>query len=128
MSNPAVSRCANVFVADSSRLSCQLITAALRRGRYRARVAGYATDGAGILEGLEHNEVDIAVIAVRLKEGPLAGLKVTKGIRTGSNRPSVIMILDSMEPSVVVEAFRAGASGVFSRDESFRLLCKCIHA
>jgi DNA-binding NarL/FixJ family response regulator len=29
---------------------------------------------------------------------------------------------------MVVEAFRAGASGIFSRDQSSELLCKCIHA
>jgi DNA-binding NarL/FixJ family response regulator len=29
---------------------------------------------------------------------------------------------------MVVEAFRAGASGIFSTDQSSELLCKCIHA
>ena len=29
---------------------------------------------------------------------------------------------------MVVEAFRAGASGIFSREESSELLCKCIHS
>jgi hypothetical protein len=47
-----------VFVADSSKLSCQLITAELRRGRYRARVVGFATDAAGIREGLDKVKVD----------------------------------------------------------------------
>ncbi|MGC2232183.1 MAG: response regulator transcription factor, partial [Candidatus Acidiferrum sp.] len=40
----------------------------------------------------------------------------------------VIIILDSNKPAMVVEAFRAGASGIFSRDQSSELLCKCIHA
>ena len=44
------------------------------------------------------------------------------------SKPSVIMILDSSKPTMVVEAFRAGASGIFSRDQSSELLCKCIHA
>ena len=37
-------------------------------------------------------------------------------------------MLDSIDRATVVEAFRSGASGIFCRDESFELLCKCIHA
>jgi len=36
------------------------------------------------------------------------------------------MLLDSSERNLVVEAFRAGASGVFSRDDSFELLARCV--
>jgi len=117
-----------VFIADGSRMSCQLIAAALRRGRYRTRVVGYATDAVGIREGLEKNEADVAVIGARLEEEALAGFDVTRQIRASHSKPSVIIILDSSKPTMVVEAFRAGASGVFSRDQSSELLCKCIHA
>jgi DNA-binding NarL/FixJ family response regulator len=117
-----------VFIADGSQLSCQLIAAAVRRGRYRTRVVGFATDAAGIREGLEKNEADVAVIGARLEEEDLAGFDVTREIRASSSKPNVIIILDSNKPLMVVEAFRAGASGIFSRDQSSELLCKCIHA
>jgi two-component system nitrate/nitrite response regulator NarL len=117
-----------VFIADGSQLSCQLIAAAVRRGRYRTRVVGYATDRAGIREGLEKNEADVAVIGARLEEEDLAGFDVTREILASRSKPSVIVILDSNKPKMVVEAFRAGASGIFSRDQPSELLCKCIHA
>jgi DNA-binding NarL/FixJ family response regulator len=117
-----------VFIADGSRMSCQLIAAALRRGRYRTRVVGYATDAAGIREGLQKSEADVAVIGARLEEEALAGFDVTREILASHSKPSVVIILDSSKPTMVVEAFRAGASGVFSRDQSSELLCKCIHA
>lgn len=117
-----------VFVADGSRMSCQLIAAALRRGRYRIRVVGFATDAAGIQKGLEKNDADVAVIGARLEENALAGFEVTRQVRASRSKPSVIMILDSSKAGLVVEAFRAGASGVFFRDQSSELLCKCIHA
>jgi DNA-binding NarL/FixJ family response regulator len=117
-----------VFIADGSQLSCQLIAAAVRRGRYRTRVVGYATDAAGIREGLEESEADVAVIGARLEEESLAGFDVTREIVAAGSKPSVIIILDSNKPAMVVEAFRAGASGIFSRDQSSDLLCKCIHA
>jgi two-component system nitrate/nitrite response regulator NarL len=117
-----------VFIADGSQLSCQLIAAAVRRGRYRTRVVGYATDALGIREGLEENDADVAVIGARLEDEALAGFDVTREIVASPSKPSVIMILDSNKPAMVVEAFRAGASGIFSRDQSSELLCKCIHA
>src|SRR5262249_62419185 len=39
---------------------------------------------------------------------------------------SLIVLLDGMDRTIVVEAFRAGAAGVFCRTESFEALCKCI--
>src|SRR5580704_4927340 len=117
-----------VFIADGSQLSCQLIAAAVRRGRYRTRVVGYATDAVGIRAGLVENDADVAVIGARLENEDLAGFQVTREILASRSKPSVIMILDSNKPAMVVEAFRAGASGVFSRDQSSELLCKCIHA
>jgi two-component system nitrate/nitrite response regulator NarL len=117
-----------VFIADGSQLSCQLMAAAVRRGRYRTKVVGFATDAAGIRDGLEESEADVAVIGARLEEDALAGFQVTRQIRASVSKPSVIIILDSNKPAMVVEAFRAGASGIFSRDQSSDLLCKCIHA
>jgi two-component system nitrate/nitrite response regulator NarL len=116
-----------VFIADGSRLSYQLIAAAVRRGRYRTRVVGYATDAVGIREGLEKNEADVAVIGARLEDEVLAGFDITREILASRSKPNVIIILDSNKPAMVVEAFRAGASGIFSREQSSELLCKCIH-
>jgi DNA-binding NarL/FixJ family response regulator len=117
-----------VFVADSSKLSSQLIAAELRRGRYRAKVVGLATDAAGIREGLDKFKVDVVVIGARLEDGALTGFDVTRQIRDSHDKCGVIMILDSSEATMVVEAFRAGASAVFCRDQSSELLCKRIRA
>jgi DNA-binding NarL/FixJ family response regulator len=39
----------------------------------------------------------------------------------------LVLLIDGSEPEVVVQAFRAGARGVFARSEShFERLCKCI--
>jgi two-component system nitrate/nitrite response regulator NarL len=117
-----------VFIADGSQLGCQLMAAAVRRGRYRTRVVGYATDTAGIRTGLEAHAADVAVIGARLDNEDMAGFRITREILASSKKPSIIIILDSSKPAMVVEAFRAGASGVFSRNHSSQLLCKCIYA
>jgi two-component system, NarL family, nitrate/nitrite response regulator NarL len=118
----------NVFVGDGSQLSCQLIATALRRGRYQAKVVGHATCADGVRQGLDQHEIDVAVIGARLEDGAMAGLNLTRQICTTHARLNVVMILDSTNSTTVVEAFRAGASGIFSRDQSSDMLCKCIHA
>ena len=128
LKSPGHSGAVRVFIADGSQLSCQLIAAAVRRGRYRTRVVGYATDAAGIREGLEEHEADVTVIGARLEGKDLAGFNVTREILAAHSKPKVIVILDSDKPDIVVEAFRAGANGIFSRDQSSELLCKCIYA
>jgi two-component system, NarL family, nitrate/nitrite response regulator NarL len=117
-----------VFIADSSKLSCQLIAAELRRGRYRVRIVGFATDPVGIREELDKVTADVVVIAARLEGGALTGFDVTRQIRASHPKSSVVMILDMSEAKMVIEAFRAGASGIFCRNQSSELLCKSIRA
>jgi two-component system nitrate/nitrite response regulator NarL len=122
--NPAL----RVFVADASRMGCQLMAAALQRSCHRFTVTGYATDSIGVRTGLAENDVDIAVVGAQLKDGVMSGTKVTREIRASHPKLGVIVMLDSIERNMVVEAFRGGASGILSRDEPFEVLCKCIRA
>jgi len=117
-----------VFITDTSRMGCQLMAAALREHRYRFKVVGYATDSVGVRTGLAEDGIDIAIISAHLKDGAVSGFNVTRDIRASHPKVGVIMMLDSIEKAIVVEAFRAGASGILSRDEPFEVLCKCIRA
>src|ERR1700737_3661436 len=95
----------NVFIGDSSQLSCQLIATALRQRRYQAKVLGYATDADGIRKGLDQHDIDVVVIGARLEEGVLAGFDIARQIRHSHPRLNVVIILDSSSPTMVVEAF-----------------------
>jgi two-component system nitrate/nitrite response regulator NarL len=123
-----VGRPVRVFVADGSCLKSQLITAALQRSRQGIVVAGSAVDSTSIYKGLRENRVDIAVINAELKEGPLVGFEVARQVMASHSAIKIIMMLDSSAASMIVEAFRAGAQGILSRDDTFEVLCKCIHA
>jgi len=116
-----------LFVADASRMGCQLIAAALQRGP-RLNVLGYAMDSDSVLSGLRDCEADVAIISAHLTNGPIVGFDVVRKIRASHPKINVIMMLDSTDRSLVVEAFRAGACGILSREEPFEVLCKCIHA
>ena len=39
-----------------------------------------------------------------------------------------VILLDSSKPEAVVDAFRAGARGLFSRHESLETLSKCVRS
>jgi DNA-binding NarL/FixJ family response regulator len=126
---PAVGVAApSVFIADASRMACQLMTSALGRSRYRFNVIGYATDRAGVRAGWTSKNADVAVISAHLKDGVFAGLDAVKEMRVSSPGTGVIAILDSITSPIVVETFRAGATGILSREEPFEVLSKCINA
>jgi DNA-binding NarL/FixJ family response regulator len=107
-------------------MGCQLMATALKRSRYKLTVIGSATDSAGIRDGLRQNETNVAIISARLRDGATAGFGVTREVRTSHPDTSVILMLDSIERLPVLEAVRAGAIGIFSREERFELLCKCV--
>jgi two-component system nitrate/nitrite response regulator NarL len=116
----------SVFLADATRMGCELMATALQSSRYKLALAGYATDSIGILDWLRENYVDVVIISADLKEGATAAFNVTREIRACFPKTCVIMILESIDRVRVIEAFRAGAAGIFTRDKSFDLLCKCI--
>src|SRR5579862_4899284 len=108
-----------LLVAEPCRLSCELMAAALCRYRRRLSVVAYATDSTQILKAYSAKKPDICIISTRLRDGDSSGVSVTRELHTAYENASVLMLIDSPERSAVVEAFRSGALGVFSRDGAF---------
>ena len=117
-----------VFIADSSSMGCQLMVRALQQSRQPIKVVGSATDPVEILKGLGANRSDVAIISADLRNGPITGFRVIREARLSCPHVRIIVLVDSPDRGLVVEGFRAGADGVFSRDEPFEMLCKCIRA
>jgi DNA-binding NarL/FixJ family response regulator len=103
---------------------------ALRRSRFRIVVAETCTDSDGLraVFNKPKTNIDIALIASHLREGPVEGLKVLRDMRSAYPKTGFIALLDSSARAIVVEAFRAGATGILSREEPFDTVCKCILA
>jgi DNA-binding NarL/FixJ family response regulator len=69
----------------------------------------------------------VALISATLQDGLLSGLAVVLQIHGEYPEARLVVLIDRSEPELVVQAFRAGATGVFSRSKSqFELLCKCV--
>jgi DNA-binding NarL/FixJ family response regulator len=115
-----------LLIAESGAMNCELMATALERNRRRLSVVASAVTSAGILAAYVEKKPDVCIVSSTLKGGPTAGFKATSELRAAHDSARVILLLDSAERSTVVEAFRSGALGVFSREEPFEILCKCI--
>jgi len=72
--------------------------------------------------------VDIVLIAVNLKDGPLSGFSLLRRLRAAHPGTRTIVLVDSMENDLVLNAFRSGARGLFCRSGSLKMLRKCLLA
>jgi DNA-binding NarL/FixJ family response regulator len=61
-----------------------------------------------------------------MNEEPLHGFEVLRKLRAASPKVKAIVLLDSSKREIILEAFQAGAKGVFSRNESLETLCQCV--
>lgn len=117
----------SILVADASRIGCQLLSTALGRSCYKFNVVASAVNSAEVLAALKKHEPHVAVISANLQDGPLVGFNVLREFRALQRKTRIIMLCDKPERDLVLEAFRGGAKGVFSREEPLKLLCKCIN-
>jgi DNA-binding NarL/FixJ family response regulator len=115
---------AAVFLAEFSPFDCQLLCDSLARNDLR--VIGWAATAGDVVAGVVQHKPNVAVISSRLQDGAMAGFYASSQIRKLQLPTRVVILLDTSEPACVIEAFRAGAVGVFARTHLSSELCKCI--
>jgi len=123
---PEVSEMIRVLAADATRMNSQLLAAALERDK-RFEVLDPVPDARGIIAAVAKQKPAVVVISAELDDDKRKGFEVARELRALHAETRVVMLLDSSERSQVVEAFRAGARGVFCRSESLMSLARCIH-
>ena len=115
-----------VLVAEATQMAGQLIAGALKRCHRQFDVVAFPCSASDAIRELEDCKPHVALISSQLEDGPLSGFKVLHQIRTANSKTAGVMLLDSMERDLVVDAFRGGARGIFSRSQSLKTLSKCI--
>jgi DNA-binding NarL/FixJ family response regulator len=106
-------------------MSCQLLVDALLRNKHFDAVAAATPEE--VIQALDRARFDIVLISTNFSPDALEGLRFVSEVRNLDPEVSVVVLLDALERTLVVEAFRCGARGVFCRSGSFQALCKCIH-
>jgi len=122
---PGTAEKIRVLAADSTRMSSQLLAEALAQDR-QFEVTGIEPRGSSILEAVAQKKPHVVLISSTLEDSPTLGFDLTRQVCTSFPATRVILLMDVSSRSAVVEAFRCGAQGVFSRTESSKSLAKCI--
>jgi DNA-binding NarL/FixJ family response regulator len=117
--NSAVIR---VLVADSGTIQSQLLVRALK-ARREFRVLAVALEAAVLHEFMRSNPVDVVLLA----GNHLPNLSILRWLRISHPRVAPVLLVERDDRSLVVNAVRAGAKGIFLFNHTpFRMLCKCI--
>jgi DNA-binding NarL/FixJ family response regulator len=114
-----------VLAADSTRMSSQLLAESLSQER-QFEVTGIDPKGASILEAVAQKRPHVVLVSATLEDSASLGFDLSRQIRASHPQTRVILLMDTSNSAAVVEAFRCGAQGVFSRTESSKALAKCI--
>ena len=114
-----------VLAADSTRMNSQMLADVLARDK-RFQVLSTQLSAATILAFTESDKPDVVLLSPVLEDDPVKGFQLARELRAAHPSTRVVMLLDRSERSSAVEAFRAGASGIFCRTESLKFLPRCI--
>jgi two-component system nitrate/nitrite response regulator NarL len=114
-----------VLAADGTRMGSQLLAQALAQDS-RFQVTGIEPKSASILAAVTDSRPHVVLMSSILEESTVQGFDLTRQVCGAHPGTRVVLLMDTSNPAAVVEAFRCGARGVFSRTESSTALAKCI--
>jgi two-component system nitrate/nitrite response regulator NarL len=116
-----------VLAAESTRMNSQLLAEALSQD-CQLDVMGIEPKQALILAAVTQHKPHVVLISSSLEDSGTQGFDLARQISASHPETRIILLMDSSHPGSVVQAFRCGAHGIFSRAESSKSLAKCIHS
>src|SRR5579872_2987417 len=116
-----------VLVADNTRIHTQLLADALQRDQ-ELDVISADSDAPGLLAIAATHKADVLLISSNLDEEPHRAFEVLRKLRASHIQIRGVVLMDSSKRELILQAFRAGARGIFSRHESVESLCKCVRS
>src|ERR1017187_9905771 len=116
----------SILISESTRMHCDLLRNAFYSVRQRFQVVAFASSTEEVLTALQQNRPQVAVISSDLQDGVQSGLRMLPEIRRAHPETKVLVVMASPNKDVIVDAFRFGAVGVFSRNGPFDQLCKSV--
>lgn len=120
---PAETKVVHVLIADSSPIQSQLLTRALKGHRDFA-VSAVALEASALYNFMQSNPVDVVLIA----GNRLPDLSLLRWLRVSYPKIAPVLLTESEDRELVVNALRAGARGIFLFTLApLSMLCKCIH-
>ena len=118
-----------VLIGDASRMASQLIAGQLKSSRSPRfeTILPSSFASKAIADEIIKTRPDVALVSGVLQDSSFAGYSVLRAIQPLNLATRPILLLEDCEHDLVIDAFRAGARGVFSRAESSERLSKCVY-
>jgi DNA-binding NarL/FixJ family response regulator len=114
-----------VLVANRTEIESGLLADAIGKDR-RFVTVGWSLQYADIDSLALNGHPDVLLVTPQLDDKPSAGFDVVSDFRLSHPDVKIVVLLESHDPENVVQSFRLGARGVFSKDLPLKALTKCI--
>jgi DNA-binding NarL/FixJ family response regulator len=112
-----------VFIVDRDSMSSDLLANALSRDQ---RFEGTAIQPSELLRTLGTSDVDLVVIAVDVNSNPGGSFDLAHAVCRTHPNIYVVLLLNQTTHELVINAFRSGARGLFSRQHAMNEFLDCI--
>ena len=122
---PDVPQVIRVLTINRDRVNSQLLATALQEEE-RFQMLDAVPDVREVSAVVAREKPAVVLISAEIEGNTRKGFEMTRELNRLRSGVHVVMLLESSERGPVVEAFRAGAHGVFSRCEPLTSLAKCI--
>jgi two-component system, NarL family, nitrate/nitrite response regulator NarL len=114
-----------VLVADNSRIYTRLLSDELKRDPLLL-VTPFESESSNLVTEATSHNIDVLVISSNVDEQPARGFEVVRQLRAANPQVRSVLLADSSKDEAVLQAFRAGAKGVFGRNDPMELLSRCV--
>jgi two-component system nitrate/nitrite response regulator NarL len=111
------------LIVDRDTMSSHLLAEALVRNRKCDASAIHSTD---LIPALANSKIDLVVIGADLSSGPGSGFDLADSVCRAYPDVVIVLLLNETTHESVINAFRSGARGVFSRQQSMVDFLDCI--
>jgi DNA-binding NarL/FixJ family response regulator len=119
---PVETEVVHVLVADSGPIQSQLLTRALK-SRRDFNVSAVALETSALYNFMQSNHADVVLIA----GNHIPDFSLLRWLRVSYPKIAPVLLAESDDRDMVVNALRAGAKGIFLFSQTpFAMLCKCI--
>ncbi|HKU26637.1 MAG TPA: response regulator transcription factor [Candidatus Sulfotelmatobacter sp.] len=113
-----------LVIADRTSVHCELLADAVKRDP-SIEVVGSVSAKSELLEICTRMVFDVALISLGAEDLGAAGA-VLRELRHRSPTLRSILFLDTSRRELAIECLSAGARGIFPRNGSLEMLCKCV--
>ena len=86
------------------------------------------SDSHGLIATAASHKADVLLVSSNLDEEPNCAFEVLRKLRLSHPQIRAVMLMDSSKRELILQAFRAGARGIFSRHEPMESLSKCVRS